>query len=324
MMAVKSQSQSLLSQPAFITGDKAWRWQDVVRAGEVWGDWANIEAQVGRLTALALTAQPSEKAVAQAAERFRYERKLIAASELEAWLKRWHLTRDQWLRYIRMTLADQVPTNGGRSSGLPESHEADVVLTQAICSGELERLAHKLAERVAAAIALEQPLPAELDETTLSALDDALKRWIERGLSDTIIEREIESHPLEWTMLDCRRIESPSIAILEEVFLCVTKDNEDFEDVSNRAGLKLVTERLEIGAQPPALYEQLVSATPGEFIGPVALDDNRFWLGEILTRELPTADSSEIRARAKEELAQRRIDALIRDHIAWSDNGLPT
>ena len=151
--------QVLFRQEVFRAGGRVFRWEDVVLAAELWGDWNRIkERALQNLAFLAFEdaatgATVPEDEIDKAADDFRYERDLITAEELERWLSRWHLDTETWLDWISASLLrDRLPDvvlSAQKETGVRQVESA--VLAEAVCSGELERLARRLAARAAIA-----------------------------------------------------------------------------------------------------------------------------------------------------------------------------
>src|SRR3989304_2034802 len=127
-------------------------------ASSRWGAGPRLERQAQEgLACLKLLEANDEECdpdeVDAAADEFRYARDLLTAEETEAWLRRWGLTVDAWMDYIRRSILRQQ-----RAAELPAIVAAHPVspdeIAQAIhaegaCSGHFARFAQKLAGRAA-------------------------------------------------------------------------------------------------------------------------------------------------------------------------------
>src|SRR5262245_28452576 len=88
-----------LGQPAFTAAGRRYEWTDVLLWAQAWSDWAQFEDSVRTALACARRAdldvdapQVDARLVEAAANEFRYERGLLSAEEMQAWLVRARLT----------------------------------------------------------------------------------------------------------------------------------------------------------------------------------------------------------------------------------------
>jgi len=97
---------TLLGQLIFCVGSEEYRWDDVILAAKLRGDWAGLEKELCEGMACVKRMDEAEEEIdaeelESAANDFRYERDLVTAEEAEAWLKQWNLTAEAWMDYIR-------------------------------------------------------------------------------------------------------------------------------------------------------------------------------------------------------------------------------
>src|SRR5579862_2722897 len=94
----------LLDEEVFSVDGEPFSWCDVLAAAELRGAAAEwIEATRQGLAGVAAS-EPSAEDVREAAARFRYERRLLSADELESWLGRWRLSIADWTAHLRRSL----------------------------------------------------------------------------------------------------------------------------------------------------------------------------------------------------------------------------
>ena len=212
----------------FAIGDDVYRWGDVVRLAELRGEWSALAADVARGTAAAAELEArgepiDDEAIDAAAREFRYERDLLAADELEAWLERHDLTAADWHGYLRRSLARaRFPEAAGGDSAA----EA-VVWCEGICSGRLERLAHELAR-----------LAAVSPGSPIEALDATFDDFSAAAVDDSAEAREVETNRLEWLRFAYEALVAEDEGAAHEAVLCVRADGDSLDAVadSRRAG----------------------------------------------------------------------------------------
>jgi hypothetical protein len=98
----KSRLSSFWDEFVFAVGGTDYQWIDVALAAMARGDWAAFERRLEEGLASAAQAErhgsaPSADDLEAAANDFRYERELIAAAEINAWLERFELSVDNWM-----------------------------------------------------------------------------------------------------------------------------------------------------------------------------------------------------------------------------------
>lgn len=320
----------LLTGTAFIGGGRSWTWGDVVSAACLWGDWLGVE-QRSSAAATALDearrdgSAPSEQKVHQGMLDFRYRQDLLAGSELEEWLASWGMTDDDVIGYVERELVFAQCSQGKSTDHARRDQvqtPTSIALIDAVCSGDLERLARKLARAVASAIALEHALPAgELSANDIERLDDDLEEWAQAAATDRAIDHAILSHSLDWTTLRYRRVEHPDRPVIDEIALCVVHDSADLAEIVTKADARLEVQTVRIGELESPLAQVLVSANPGQTVGPLPLESGSFLFVEVVERNPPDPKDERLRAMAAAELKRIRVDGAVRDHITWPNRG---
>src|SRR3954454_23389533 len=180
----------VLERQVFSVGAQDYSWADVVAAARAWGRWDEAT-------------RPSEGArrnddLEQAAQAFRYERSLLAAEEMEAWLAHWGLTVGEWRGWLR-----------GEAGGWPE----------AVCSGALAGLARDLAARAAAAEA--NGGAAGPVESDLRQMDDAFAELERQALTNDARERLVALRGADWVGVAYSALSFAQPGMAPEAALCV-------------------------------------------------------------------------------------------------------
>ena len=348
-----------LGRTAFSVGDHPYTWQDVVLAAIVRGDWMAMEQQARLGLALVQWADesdnsPTEPDVDAAGEEFRYERELVTAEEMEAWLERCGLTIEEWMDYIERAVLRR------RFAECPDEVDEDAVegdeiracvLAEAICDGELARFADTLAARAAvAARAAEEsategaPLSSGDLETVVeralrtlsdSGLDipaeDCRERMAElarqeqvfRGasrarLTDDAIRAQVEAHRLDWIRLEVREIAFADEAAAREAALCIREDGATLESVANDAHAPVREGRYYLDETDPETRPMLLSAGPDELVGPLSLSDG-FHLLLVREKIMPSDQDADIRRRAEETLVSSLSEREAQSRVRWHE-----
>ncbi|HEY6051522.1 MAG TPA: hypothetical protein VIZ58_09760, partial [Thermoanaerobaculia bacterium] len=151
--------KALFEQVVFSVAGRDYLWEDVVLAAESRGDWARLRERAAEGFARLRRWEEEPEALEEgeiesAANEFRYDRDLISAEEMETWLARWGLTAESWMDYVRGSLLRRKWSGDPTGIAETESSEPEFeehLLAEAVCSGELRRLAETLAGRAAIA-----------------------------------------------------------------------------------------------------------------------------------------------------------------------------
>lgn len=265
----------VLDRRVFSVGGRGFRWAEVAERV----DWGSL-ARAG-----------SEGELDEAETRFRYERNLVAAEEMEAWLDRWDLTVSEWRDYLRGTAA--VDDRGD--------------WVAAVCSGALERAAQDLAARAAAAAAL-----GDAD------LDRAYERFVAEAVTPDVLRSVLETRKAHWIRVDCRTLVLPSEAAAREAALCVRDDGMALAEVASQAGVEMREHSTYLEDAADELGKALLSARTGELLGPVPLAD-RFALVLVDDKAEPTLDDPEILRRVQEAARRRAIEREVVNRVTWHE-----
>ena len=325
--------RELFGQVVFSVGSAIFLWEDVVVAAELWGDWARVRVRAREGLACVQRLDDEEDAISDeeieaAADEFRYARDLVSAQEMEEWLNRWGLTAENWMDWIRGStlrqkwageLADLL------SERMPDEEEVEnFVWTEAVCSGDLDRLAYKLAGQ-AAIDRKENPSPdagnsLEGDRArteNLARLEHSFRRFRERVLTPAAIDRALRMHRTEWTQLDCQWVAFPQEEKAREAALCVREDGRNLGDVAQDAGAELRTERIALEEIEPELRDSFLGVRKGDMVGPVQRGEE-FALYRVVDKILPSEkDPADVR-RAEETILKLLVDREVNDRVKWA------
>lgn len=317
----------LAGRSLFTVAGRSYAWEDVLLAAELRGELGALERQTRQglacLKRLAADAGdvPSE-AVRAAATVFRYDRNLLAAEELEAWLDDRGLTVSDWNGYLRrLVLRERWEDELERiEAEFPVGDdEVEAALpAEAVCTGLLRRAAERLAEDAALAAANDAVEDDADDSTSIAGLARAADAMRSRVPSPPELEREVAAHALDWIRIEAETLELADAEAAREAALCVRVDGRLLTDVAEDCGVPANAVVLYLGDAEPELQATLASATPGELIGPVAHGAGHMLL-QLRAKTEPSADDPELERRAAAVLAARRVDRELRDRVVWHE-----
>jgi hypothetical protein len=349
--------KALFGQVVFSVGKAEYSWEDVVLAAELWGGWARLRDRAREGESCLRKLEEDEASLAateieSAANEFRYARDLVSAEEMEDWLARWGLTAENWMDYVRWSLLRQkwsAELADLVSEQSPSNEEVeDRIQTEAVCSGELRRLAYALAGRAALAAreAKEEPgnpgseedeaailgqFPARLREAglpgipfetcrakmeSLARLELSFRRVRDRALTPDAVKAQIRSGQTEWTRLDCQCVSFPDEEAAREAALCVREDGRTLDEVAGDANREMRREEIYIEESDPDVRDLFLGARKGELLGPVKSgEDSLLYL--VLDKVLPSEDDEGVISRAKETVVERLVEREIDNRVKW-------
>jgi len=306
---------------------------DLILLGLITLAWPRFEREVSRGLALERdgveTVSPAE--LKARATQFRYERRLLSASEFTSWLAARSLTVGDLAGVLgRALLRERVPEGGG-AAGPDEL--AGALRAEALCGGILRTLADAALERMAAAHRLgrlAQPggeVAAERVEASLAdALgrhaaglatlgEDALRRRLRRlwayqdaraALREQVAEpaavhRQLAGHGLDWVCLQGRRLRFAAEGAAREARALMADDGLGAEEVAVIAGTVATTESLYLDEVSGQIAGALAAVMPGEISAPW-VQDGEWNVLVVSTKTAPSAEDPVLRERAIEEL----------------------
>lgn len=313
---------------------------DLVLVGFVDGSWPAFERSVAAGLAAARTgATPDPAAVHDAALAFRRARGLLAADELDAWLAGHDVSREEWTAYLRRrVLRDSTPVGGQ----VPVDEVAGVLETEAACDGILARrvdtvvgwaatadadaagMADLTSGDAAAAVALAGQVASSAASRILGLDGEDLRRRIEALLrlraaydrfvagvtGDDAIRDCLAVHQLDWLRVRAVDLTFADEGAAGEGAMCLREDGLAPEEVARLAGAALAERTVALDEVTPELAALLVSAQPGDVVGPVPDPAGGTRLFVVASRLPPTADDPGLRERAGRELVAAALEPL--------------
>jgi len=310
----------IADEVVFSLEDTEYRWRDVVRAAQFWGDWAEVERRTAQGIACRRRLDDSGEEIAPddleaAGNAWRYDRNLLAADELEVWLDERGVDPQGWMEYLRRVLLrdrwaadlDEIE----RRYPARANEIAAFIMVEATCSGTLDTLAAKLAGRAAAST------PGAADP---ARLEHGYTRFVDSVTTPGALQREVDRRALEWTRLECRTVALAREQVAREVSLLVLEDGMDLSEAAAEAGVRVRTQEWFLEDAETPLRDHLLGAQPGQLIGPVPAEDG-FALLAIDRRIPPSLEDGAVRARAERVVVEAAVEAEIGKRVRWRRHG---
>lgn len=306
----------------FAVGNDEYSWPDVVQAAKAWGDWAALEADVRHVLACvdhlrATGEEPGEDELDEAASEFRYDRDLVSAEEMEAWLEARNLTVDEWMEYIlgavsvRRCAGLEPPIVPG--AAVKEEDVERHLTIEAVCSGACDDWARRLAGRAAAAAAIGDEGG---DAERLERLDAAFQVYRQRVLTPQVLRDQLSVRHLDWIRIHGLKVVFPSEPMAREAALCMKEDHLSLEEVAADAGQVVHEVAATIDELAPEHRDRFLAARPRDVVGPLPVD-TAFELCLVKEKILPSIEDDDIRARAEDAVLQRLLKREVAERVRW-------
>jgi hypothetical protein len=347
----------LAGRRIFSLGEREFIWEHVVLAAYLWAEIPALERRIAHGLAaqnrLADAGEPVlDDDVEVASTRWRYERDLISADDLESWLSARELGLEEWLAYIRRSESAARSAARGSKRHAPAPDEIGAVMfAEAMCSGTVGALTERLAGRTAIfgrvtsegrrsrapagaklRTALER-VPRTVKQRGLfgmsaadsvqaaemiAAMDVVFERFVKTLAAQKTLVREIESHALEWTRIGCRTLTFGSQAPAREAALLIREDGMPIAKAASVAKAKVVVDDVVLEDVGGPFKGRLLAAQPGDLVGPVEVEEG-FAVTLVTERVPPSVDDREIRERARDRVERRTVGAEIEKRIRWHE-----
>jgi hypothetical protein len=205
---------------------------------------------------------------------------------------------------------------------------------EAICSGELARLAELLAGRVgvchsaaangdpdcnpsvtvdgeaardcARAFAASSKAPLALDDlntrlSQMARLEAMFQACARQAITDAAVQSQIEAHQIEWMRVRWRYVAVADEQTAREAVLCIRHEGESLEEVAERAEATVYREEVLLERLEPTLRAVVLSAEPKELVGPLTVGE-KFRVGIVDAKSAPSATDTEVYRRGEEEV----------------------
>jgi hypothetical protein len=319
----------LVGEIVFTVAETVYRWEDVTAAARAWPEWDELLELVREGIACAKFChetgrKPRRQDVTDAAAAFRYSRHLAAAEDMNAWLRQWHLSPETWMKYIRRSVLRESVGNSATQLAVrcPATQEEVTrsLKMVAVCSGHLERLAHKLAQRAAvfARMSTEHPgAPrASRGSPTFPVLESTFAQFRSQIATPQAVQKLVILHHTDWLRIDCAWAGFGSEAAAREAALCVREDGEPLEEVALRSQTTVEPIRFYLEDVDTGLAASLLSAATGKLVGPLEFR-GRPSLLIIREKVLPAVSDPEINAKAVELLVRREVERETAVRVEW-------
>lgn len=296
--------------------------------------------------------QVDDEQLQAASDSFRYERNIITVAETEKWLKERYLTledfsdyliRDYWYRRFSTGMDHLIHEYPLSKEVIEQSLWPETVL-----GGRFADLILPVTHRIAAMAENSNiSLPAEtIDEEHKSFFrrmglsSDGLEPWLDqmnwprdwfeelihmeahykyisnKTLIPERITRELNSQYLPLTRIEIDAACFPSANTAQEAFLCISKDGESLEVVSERAHGKRISSKFFLRDLPEGLQQYFFSASEREVLKPIE-QDGKFWIFRVCRKTPPDLKDVEVRSFVEERVFASFLRTLMEKHIYW-------
>lgn len=336
----------------FTASGHAYDWLDIFLAAMWRGDWTSFDHELRaglsyQIAGVDPRGRPlSASEFAAAADRFRYDRRLVASDDVIAWLEATGLTTEAWSDYLHRSLLRErwrVHEESLPPGSLTPADIASIDVTaEGICAGAFDRFALTLGGRVAvvAAGGLDCSFDPDYDAigralrdhatwlaplpigdvrarlVRMAHVEHAFQLHADAAITPDALSRQVEQHRLAWTRVDLERLAFASVEAAREAACCVRCEQRSLTDVAiaARQPVRDTSERLE--RLDPALHDAVLSAGPGDLVGPIAVA-SRHEVVCVVAKKLPQLSDPTVHARAAEAVVEQMLTRAMQAHVCW-------
>jgi hypothetical protein len=341
----------LAARDAFTAGATTYRWADVFVSAHLRGDWADLEDRARAGLAAEAAGGGAGPDIEALADAWRYDRDLLTADDLEAWLQARGLGFGDWTAYLRRTALRTRSPGPFLGGAVGVERLAGAVVLEGICSGTFTTWADRLAgaaalhERVQEVLGgsppwCTDPAPSGIDEAAASLGPDGLlgvpadsyreraelvacvrtsaHRCIDELTGPAQLERVVRSRRLEWTRVDLQVAVVDDLEAARELMLLVRVDGLPVEEAAGLAGTRVEARSSYLDEAGDGLGRLLTGAGPGDLLGPVAGDGGHLVV-QVTARVEPSIDQPAVADRASGFIVQRVQAREVRDRVRWHE-----
>lgn len=315
----------VLDRPVFTVDGEVFHWADVIAHARASGRWE--ELRLGARDGLACEAQYGDveeegvdEAIDEAAAEFRYDRELVTAEEMEAWLADTGISAEEWMGHIRRGVlrtrwADQLEEIRAEYP-VTEAEIEEALRIDLACSGIGKALADEFALEAAAAAAMGPPGPLIEHDAMLSDLRERASDFRRRAVTPETIAREIAGNQVHWIRVDCRSISFDDEGHVREAAFCLREDGVDIDELAEDAGVEVHDEVFYLDDLAEDLHSRFLGAAAGDIIGPVQ-DGEMHTLYQVAEKVMPSPDDAELVRRAEERIVARALASEVSRRVRW-------
>lgn len=340
--------------PVFVAGARTMQVGHVVVAADcrgellaVWNTFAALLETEKRGAALVERdeADVDDEQLQSLSEQFRYDRDLITAEDTERWLEERGLTLEDFngyfVRHYWAATLDPAP-----AQAVPDYRTAgdslwDLLIVELQLSGELDRMAQRLAWRLAAdtarGSASDVSGAGSRDAVAKDAAGDGwLKRlgcnrqWIaevlrleaeyqrscEQLLTPDVLERSLASMRLALMRIDLETVDVDSLDAVRELAMCVREDGRSMAEVASDGRYPYERTEAVLEDLPAEVQQKVLFAAPGDVLAPLS-HEGGFFVHRLIARSEPDLADDDIRERVERQVLARHFSSLAADSIRW-------
>jgi hypothetical protein len=336
----------------FHVGDEPFFGRDLLLASIWLGDWPRLAHLVlhgleCRRHAEETGARVPGETVDQAASAFRYARDLVSAVEMEAWLAQAGLTADEWIEGMeREGQRSAWPQLAGAPSGcgFTTGDLRRATIIDGFCTGAFGRLAALLSGRAAVSAgaggvgALSSESAARVEALTIlhapqleargidgaegrlahiAALDAAFEQAAACICTPEELRRRVADNQLDWMELELETLRLPSRSVALEAALCCREEQLSLAAIGHELRLPSECRSQLLEDAPDGLRPVLLSAQPGEILGPFDHDRDHV-LMSVRLKTPPTLSSDAVRARAEAMVVGGVVARERQNRVRWA------
>ena len=139
----------------------------------------------------------------------------------------------------------------------------------------------------------------------IAAVDAAFEAMVAREVTEAALRARITGNRLDWMRVSIERLAFAQASMAREAVLCCRQDGLTLGQLAADINRRLECEEVLLETCDPDVQAAVLSAAPGQIIGPLQVGDAHHVL-IVRRKEIPSPDDPEVRARAEARRSSSR------------------
>jgi hypothetical protein len=323
-----------LSHEIFVAAGQRWCWRDVLAMVEYTGTLQPFLDEIAAGCAAETVAAendcvPNDAQMQERSHDWRYAWNLVTAEETASWLAARFVDLEDLTTYILHQACREL----GPASDAPAPTVADDVLPllwpHAVFSGDLANYTIALIYRVLACTCTEPTagtsLPPDFSDARFltadtvdkyARLDAGYRQCAMATADDAECRRHLPGLRRHFMSFRLAGATFPRREAAREALLCTTADGESLSAVCERSNGRYTEFTARADELAVGDAQRLLSAMPGEYVGPIAAADG-YQAVEVLEKIEPVPDDPVVLCQIRNRLVHNRLAPLIDTHVEY-------
>ena len=151
----------------------------------------------------------------------------------------------------------------------------------------------------------------------IAGVDAAFEAVVAREVTEAALRARITSNRLDWMRVSIERLAFAEASMAREAVLCCRQDGLTLGQLAADINRRLDCEEVLLETCDPDVQAAVLSAAPGQIIGPLQVGDAHHVL-IVRCKEIPSLDDPEVRALAEGAVVESLLDRERKARVRWA------